>query len=225
MQPESSQSTGLTFQSFAMCGASARTTYQQSIASPAAFPVRTSAAPDSGQESLAPDQDCGPSSPESFANYDPVTCSWRTLQLSFIEELTGYSATWSRSGLMRNGTAYRLPPLVRRISGTGSTSWPTSVADGDRTKNYAQGGRSLGAAVRMLPTPRSRESGNWQRDNKGNKLRRLTLTGAAKLLPTPTSNRRSGLQSHGKNIITGALNPTWVEWLMGFPLGWTDLEG
>jgi DNA (cytosine-5)-methyltransferase 1 len=23
---------------------------------------------------------------------------------------------------------------------------------------------------------------------------------------------------------TGRLNPTWVEWLMGFPLGWTDLE-
>ena len=23
---------------------------------------------------------------------------------------------------------------------------------------------------------------------------------------------------------TGALNPTWVEWLMGFPLGWTDLN-
>jgi hypothetical protein len=22
----------------------------------------------------------------------------------------------------------------------------------------------------------------------------------------------------------GSLNPTWVEWLMGFPIGWTDLE-
>ena len=22
----------------------------------------------------------------------------------------------------------------------------------------------------------------------------------------------------------GQLNPTWVEWLMGFPLGWTDLS-
>jgi len=22
----------------------------------------------------------------------------------------------------------------------------------------------------------------------------------------------------------GQLNPTWVEWLMGFPLGWTDLK-
>ena len=27
-----------------------------------------------------------------------------------------------------------------------------------------------------------------------------------------------------KEITPGALNPTWVEWLMGFPPGWTDLE-
>ena len=25
--------------------------------------------------------------------------------------------------------------------------------------------------------------------------------------------------------ISGSLNPTWVEWLMGYPSGWTDLEG
>jgi len=24
--------------------------------------------------------------------------------------------------------------------------------------------------------------------------------------------------------IGGKLNPTWVEWLMGWPLGWTDLK-
>lgn len=23
--------------------------------------------------------------------------------------------------------------------------------------------------------------------------------------------------------MTGQLNPPWVEWLMGFPIGWTDL--
>ena len=23
---------------------------------------------------------------------------------------------------------------------------------------------------------------------------------------------------------SGALNPPWVEWLMGFPIGWTDCE-
>ena len=25
--------------------------------------------------------------------------------------------------------------------------------------------------------------------------------------------------------VGGTLNPRWVEWLMGFPDGWTDLEG
>lgn len=25
--------------------------------------------------------------------------------------------------------------------------------------------------------------------------------------------------------VSGALNPQWVEWLMGYPDGWTDLEG
>ncbi len=24
---------------------------------------------------------------------------------------------------------------------------------------------------------------------------------------------------------TGQLNPMWVEWLMGYPIGWTDLKG
>lgn len=24
--------------------------------------------------------------------------------------------------------------------------------------------------------------------------------------------------------VAGQLNPTWVEWLMGFPIGWTDLN-
>jgi DNA (cytosine-5)-methyltransferase 1 len=28
----------------------------------------------------------------------------------------------------------------------------------------------------------------------------------------------------GQSKETGALNPTWVEWLMGWPLGWTDLK-
>jgi hypothetical protein len=41
--------------------------------------------------------------------------------------------------------------------------------------------------------------------------------------PTPTANRWDGLQSHGVNAISGSLNPTWVEWLQGYPLGWTEL--
>ena len=49
--------------------------------------------------------------------------------------------------------------------------------------------------------------------------------------PTPTSSehkyRLRGSSQASKNLNAlhgGKLNPTWVEWLMGFPPGWTDLE-
>ena len=35
--------------------------------------------------------------------------------------------------------------------------------------------------------------------------------------------RRQGT-SQLPDAVGGQLNPTWVEWLMGFPIGWTDLE-
>jgi len=40
------------------------------------------------------------------------------------------------------------------------------------------------------------------------------------VFPTPTANRWDGLQSHGRNVVTGGLNPAWVSWLMGFPRAW-----
>ena len=51
--------------------------------------------------------------------------------------------------------------------------------------------------------------------------------------PTPLpSDVDGGRTTKGKDrpneaglrvAVGGQLNPTWVEWLMGFPLGWTDL--
>jgi DNA (cytosine-5)-methyltransferase 1 len=70
----------------------------------------------------------------------------------------------------------------------------------------------------------------------------MTINDAVKMWPTPTSispakngyneaGNSCGLVAIRKRIsdedsqATGQLNPMWVEWLMGFPLGWTDLEG
>jgi hypothetical protein len=49
---------------------------------------------------------------------------------------------------------------------------------------------------------------------------------AAKMWGTPNSRDWKGTGFDGQlgTQIGGQLNPTWVEWLMGFPLGWTDLE-
>jgi hypothetical protein len=53
-----------------------------------------------------------------------------------------------------------------------------------------------------------------------------------RMWPTPTSSDGTGGpgssgRDGGDNLrtaVNGQLNPTWVEWLMGFPEGWTDLE-
>jgi hypothetical protein len=39
--------------------------------------------------------------------------------------------------------------------------------------------------------------------------------------PTPTSTERSGINP---KTVGGTLNPTWVEWLMGYPAEYTDLK-
>jgi hypothetical protein len=45
----------------------------------------------------------------------------------------------------------------------------------------------------------------------------------------PARVGRFGTQHGGRNLndeaatpVTGQLNPPWVEWLMGYPPGWTD---
>jgi hypothetical protein len=78
----------------------------------------------------------------------------------------------------------------------------------------------------MWPTPTAADgSRSTTYQNRPDGSRSLTLIGAVKAWPTPpTASRRSGLQSHGQNAILGQLNPTWVELLMGFPPGWTDLD-
>ncbi len=61
------------------------------------------------------------------------------------------------------------------------------------------------------------------------KKRQVDLQAAVRW-PTPTSRdrgadapNRAGGPSLSANLVGGQLNPTWVEWLMGFPLAWTDL--
>jgi hypothetical protein len=98
--------------------------------------------------------------------------------------------------------------------------WPTPRTAGlDGGSNSRKAAKARG----MWPTPTQSDGqggpGQGKKCQGGQDLQTVV-----QLFPTPTSNRRTGLQSHGVNVVTGQLNPTWVEWLMGWPIGWTDLE-
>jgi hypothetical protein len=64
------------------------------------------------------------------------------------------------------------------------------------------------------PTPNAWDGQRGPRsaENLATKKHQITLVTAVK--HSPTTDHQNG----------GRLNPTWVEWLMGWPLGWTDLK-
>ena len=107
--------------------------------------------------------------------------------------------------------------------------WPTpSASDCGRTainphltkngtirhigKNGAQSYARLDAVVAMFPTPKARDA----KDTTRLPPSRLADPGKDSLV------QRVGREIQKEN--GGQLNPTWVEWLMGFPVGWTDLD-
>ena len=96
--------------------------------------------------------------------------------------------------------------------------WPTpraSAAMAEKTENIQKRGTQRGKleeSVAMWPTPTTRDykdSGkaviNSHRDS---------------ILPVRVAKKDKEQWVKGG----GSLNPTWVEWLMGYPSGWTDLN-
>lgn len=197
-----------------------------SISSAAVSPARTSASPAKGPVLLASEADYGSSSLESLATFDRTSSSWRTSQLCLVEGTAKFSETWPRSGMTRNGTAYRLPPLVRLTAEIGSGSLlPTPTAgdckaSGSRNTagSKAHPGVSLtdwargdGGKGRLLPTPRASEwKGTGPLGSKSH-LHRLSHG-----YLDATMQELSGA--------SGRLNPRFVEWMMGLPRDWTSLD-
>src|SRR6185312_1922327 len=179
-----------------------------------ASPAKTLAAQEWARELRARSRASGSNTPVLLASFDPSTSSWRTSQCSLLGGFTEFSETWPRSGLMRSGIAYQLPPLVRRTNVTVFGLWPTPRANDPqkrgRIANTARNG--LAAAVRYWPTPRAAKRGP-----------RNPATAAVKLASSgrKSFHRLEDATAYDESMI-GIPNPRFVEWLMGFPQMWTE---
>lgn len=166
----------------------------------AGFHAKTYQPQEKGQESTANDLDSGVSLRESLAKYDPATSSWRTPQCSLFEDSAECLETFARWGSMRNGELYR-----RRM--------PNSLV---AVRQFIACATDYGFAQRV-PTPTvsdAKKAGVVEITEYRQAQRRTTV---CRLRAAVTELDQSGLH----------LNPTWIEWLMGFPIGWTkfaDLE-
>ena len=134
---------------------------------------------------------------ESSTKYDLKTSTWKTHLCLWEEDLHWSSVTLPKWGMTRSGALFQHPTLERPINETGFGLLPK------RTESKCP-------ATRCWPTPVASMA-------KGSSPAALTRKSGA-----DRSNDRldhAVMASDG-----GQLNPEWVEWLMGRPIGWTELK-
>lgn len=140
----------------------------------------------------------------SFAKYCRLTSSWRIHPSLFAEDSPEFLGSWPQSGTVRNGVCWERPMSEPHTSeNVSGYLLPTPTAHDVHKPHKSdltarQGGPSLAALV-MYPTPTCQDA-----KNNGSKSQQLRKT--------PPLNA----------VIGGPLNPEFVEWLMGWPIGWTD---
>jgi hypothetical protein len=205
----------------------------------AASRAKTSASPAKAPASEANAPACGDQWRGSLARFDHASRSWKTAQRSLLEDSDECSPIWPRSGMTAAGQCLELTTLALRTVAPDSGSWPTPTAtlgtNGGRvTPRQSKEGVNLIEAVSnrtQWPTPTV--TGNDNKAGLSPQSGDGLATAVARVATPIARDWRSGKASqatHDRNSrplseqIGGCLNPTWVEWLMAWPLGWTDLK-
>jgi hypothetical protein len=137
---------------------------------------------------------------------------------------------WKKKVSKSNVLLFQLQALVLGIkekeSGLSDIMYPTPTQDSasERTKKYKQGGIPLPMAVKMYPTP----SASCQMDvvappetvKQNSKGWSVTRVGTG----TKFGAKLNDVVNKINNKHGGKLNPTFVEFLMGYPMDWTKIE-
>lgn len=209
------------------------------------FRAKTLAQLDEAQELKATNLDCGSKWHELSVRFDRDLCSWKTHRCLWDEVLPWSSVILPRWGMTVNGSVYQHPTLERPISATASGLWATpSATDGKRGGTITDNMTGIGLSQKIntpshWPTPTV--CGNHNRKG-ASKTSGDGLATAVKNWPTPVASMSKGSSQNALTRKSGAdrsndrldhavmasdggqLNPDWVEWLMGWPIGWTDLK-
>lgn len=227
------------------------TLWSDPTSSSAASPARTLALPDAERAWRESEAVCFSKSSDWSMNYDPGSSSWKTSQLSLLEDSTSSPVRLPSSGMTVGGQLFQptnLEPRTSANAGSCLQNVPTATATATDAKSSRNAtvknrkvsgnpGMTLTDYVTLFPTPTATSYGTNIGGGSGRvgKVKHSLETMARhNLWPTPRASEAS--RGHGgsgnrkenqktlSQTIGGQLNPMWVEWLQGFPLGWTALD-
>ena len=143
----------------------------------------------------------------AFSKMFMVTCQW---------DSTRCCLTWKAKATPQGRLLFQLQVSMPHTKETESGLWATP-----RTSDGTGGPRQLD------------EKGRRISQSNPNLKFGANLADQVRMWPTPTTQdakNNGGASQHRRNTkplnaeVGGSLNPTWVEWLMGYPEGWTDLK-
>ena len=167
----------------------------------------------------------------------PVGCLGKMLLASSIWGSTKRSLTWQKRDTLFSHSYFRLAVSAHGMSASELLSsrlmFPTPLASDNNTARDA-------ASLDVFLS----DNGIFRKRNRNGAIWSLSLSAAVfYLTPVASDGFRSTLKPSAfdpakkdgnlsAQIIsqeqpvseTAALNPDWVEWLMGFPKGWTDVS-
>lgn len=165
------------------------------------FRVRTLVPQEKEQASKENAQDYGRKWLELSVKYDRDLHSWKTHRCLFDEDLPQSSVILPKWGMMRRGVLFRLRTAEHPTCESEYGLW-VSTPTASMTK------RSEAFREGRLPTPQefaTPTARDWKDNGKS---------------PAELARNSETLASQAG----GTLNPNWVEWLMGWPVGWTDCD-
>lgn len=191
--------------------------------------AKTSALPETVPDWTAKGQGYGQKWLGLLGRYDPDTHSLKTAQLSLLEDSTECCVTLPRWGLMLDGELYPQQMLEPFTEESESGYWPTpqtrfGTNDGDlaqlakKCDNFDEFNQMAYRAAakkksQYWPTATATAYKGWSPNhNRASSDDRLDYT-----------VERESFQL-GQQTPPMRLNPDWVEWLMGWPIGQTALN-
>ena len=204
--------------------------------SPAAFPASPSPPQDSGG-ALRMNATCGRKCAALLPSCGPVGCLGKMLLASSIWASTKRSLTWQKRDTLFSHSYFRLAASAHGMSASELLSsrlmFPTPLAS---DKSTCRDAANLDVFLS--------DNGIFRKRNRDGTIWSLSLSAAVfYLTPAASEGYRSTLKptafqgkSPSSNLSAqvihqeqplsekAALNPDWVEWLMGFPQGWTAVS-
>lgn len=187
------------------------------------FPVKTSAWQEPVEDLPGAVLDCGLNICESLTRYGLAMSLPKTHRTCVAMDSAPSSKDLPAWGMVFDGVCWELGTSAHLISETECGYWPTPTAIQRPNEGNMRLVRAQAVAGEISWEDAEAIVGKDVRESHG-KL---------KMFPTPTvqdAKNNGGPSQMNRNtkplnaVVGGKLNPRWVEWLMGMPIGWASLQ-